>query len=272
MLDGFGSIFDTTGFVPRFDCGVWTQRHAWTHICGDLAIFLAYAAIPISLAILVVKRGKQLPFGGVIWLFVAFIASCGLTHLVESVLFFEPVYRLSAAMKVVTAIVSWATVFALLKVVPGVLALPELQAENARLRVSHDEKIQQTQVLSRTREELEARNLTLAKQRLITEQACRSAQVALWRFNPAGETLDLDAGDLAQTLIDAGSLPKESQETFLEELTSQVRLFAQSTGVGGSGRVQEPIHLSVGPGLTVIGCRLYPKAEDARLSGVVIQL
>jgi len=272
MLYGIGSIFDTTGFVPRWECGEWSLLHGWTHIIGDILIFLAYAAIPISLGIMAWRKGNQLPFGRVLWLFVAFIASCGLTHLVEAVLFYEPVYRLSAVMKVITATVSWATVFALLRVVPGVLALPELQKENAELRDNHDKNRERTQSLARTRKELEKRNLKFAQQRLITEQAYRSAQLAPWRYDPQSGALEFDADMLTQRLVNEGDLASDAQEVFRDQLRLRIKAFADEA-VGKPGeRLVAAAEIAIGPGLTLIGARDYPKAEDKRVSGVAIRL
>src|SRR5205814_447878 len=80
----------------------------WLHITSDLAIWLAYLAIPVVLA-LFVRRRRDVPFPRVFWLFGLFILSCGTTHLIEAVIFYEPVYRLAGVVKLVTAVVSWAT-------------------------------------------------------------------------------------------------------------------------------------------------------------------
>ncbi len=124
-------LLDTSGFPARWHCGVWSPGLGWTHIMADLGIWSAYMAIPLVLAFFVV-RGVA-PFPGIMWLFVAFIASCGLGHLLEAVIFWEPVYRLAGMWKVVTAAASWATVFALVPVIPRVSRLPGLERDNVRL-------------------------------------------------------------------------------------------------------------------------------------------
>ena len=58
----------TDGFVPRWECGAWTPLHGWTHIISDIAIGLAYAAIPTALSFFVTKR-KDVPFPPIFWLF-----------------------------------------------------------------------------------------------------------------------------------------------------------------------------------------------------------
>lgn len=123
MANPLGALLDTEGFVPRWECGDWTTLHGWAHILSDLAIFGAYAAIPMALIYFVSKR-KDVPFLPIFWLFGAFILACGSTHLIEASLFWEPRYRLSAAVKVFTAVVSWATVIALIRILPRALRIP----------------------------------------------------------------------------------------------------------------------------------------------------
>ncbi|HPF37804.1 MAG TPA: PAS domain S-box protein [Phycisphaerae bacterium] len=130
----FSSLFDTSDFPPRWYCGRWSSRLGWTHIISDLAIFSAYFAIPLLLVIFVRKR-PNFPFPRLLWLFAAFILTCGAVHFVEAVIFWEPIYRISAIIKVATAIVSWATVLALIPTMPRALALPGLAEVNKRLAV-----------------------------------------------------------------------------------------------------------------------------------------
>lgn len=133
-MNWFSSLVDTTGFPPRWQCGSgWTALLGWTHIVCDLLIWGAYMAIPCVLGFFVIRRKGDVLFPKIFWLFALFIFSCGTVHLVESVIFWQPVYRLSAATKVATAIASWATIAALIPVTPRALALPGLERINAKL-------------------------------------------------------------------------------------------------------------------------------------------
>lgn len=135
MKDLLGLLFGTDGFPPRWQCGDWSALHGWTHICSDAAIFGAYAAIPAALIYFALKR-KDVPFLPIFWLFGAFILACGTGHLIEATLFWHPWYRFSAAVKVTTALVSWGTVVALVRVLPQALELPGLAKLNREL--SHE--------------------------------------------------------------------------------------------------------------------------------------
>src|SRR5262249_38454844 len=105
-------LFDTTGFRSRWDCCDWTLGHAWLHILSDLAVWSAYFAIPCIIVYFVLRR-RDVPFPTIFWLFGAFILACGTTHLMEAIIFWHPVYRLAGVIKLLTAIVSWGTVGAL---------------------------------------------------------------------------------------------------------------------------------------------------------------
>src|SRR6266446_5848276 len=139
MLDFVRRLFSTDGFPPRWRCGDWSDLHGWVHVCSDIAIFGAYAAIPVALIYFVLKR-KDLPFPPIFWLFGAFILACGTGHLIEATIFWHPWYRLSGAMKLMTAVVSWATVFALLRIVPKALNLPGLAKLNENLVRESEER------------------------------------------------------------------------------------------------------------------------------------
>ena len=141
-LANLGLLFDTSDFPARWHCGHWTPVHGWFHIISDLAIAGAYSVIPVALAGYWWLKRKELTFPRLFWLFAAFIFSCGSTHVIEAIIFYHPIYRFSAVMKVVTAIVSWATVVALLRIAPQAIHLPGLQRANAQL----EEQLQKTRL------------------------------------------------------------------------------------------------------------------------------
>ncbi|QDK79518.1 two-component sensor histidine kinase [Spirosoma sp. KCTC 42546] len=114
LIEFFSRLTDSGDWPPRWFCGRWTDFHGWLYIASDLMIWLAYMVIPLILIrYLFVKKGVPLP--GVFWLFGAFILLCGLTHLIDVVIFWIPVYRISALVRFLTGIVSIATVVALFR-------------------------------------------------------------------------------------------------------------------------------------------------------------
>lgn len=151
IIDFFRKLFDTSDFPARWHCGNWSDGHGWLHILSDVLIFAAYMAIPIVLAIFI-RRRRDLPFPRVFWLFVAFIAFCGIGHLVEAIIFWKPLYRVSGLFKLGTAVASWATVLALVPTLRRALLLrspEELEREvEARTNDLEREKATLEAVLS----------------------------------------------------------------------------------------------------------------------------
>jgi signal transduction histidine kinase len=160
MFSLITSLFDTSDFPARWNCGQWTDVHGWAHILSDLAIFGAYAAIPLSIAYYVRSRKGEVIFPKLYWLFAAFILSCGLVHLVEAVIFWKPVYHFSGLLKIITATASWATVLVLIKHLPEAMALPGLAQVNQELA---------REVQQRKAAEEEVRRLNLALQNRVQE-------------------------------------------------------------------------------------------------------
>jgi two-component system, cell cycle sensor histidine kinase and response regulator CckA len=98
-----------TNFLPHWYCYVGNARLLWTNVISDLMIGISYVVISATLAQLVRRAGRDLPYTGFFWAFGLFIVSCGGTHFLEVVTVWKPVYWLSAAVKVVTAVASAGT-------------------------------------------------------------------------------------------------------------------------------------------------------------------
>lgn len=138
IRDIFFTLQDTSSFMPRWYCGNWTALHGWTHIISDILIGGAYMAIPISIFFLALRR-PDVPFPRIFWLFGAFIIACGSTHFIEAIIFWHPVYRVSALAKVATAVISWLTVLALIDMIPQALRYPGLEALNRKLQQANED-------------------------------------------------------------------------------------------------------------------------------------
>ncbi|MEO7991293.1 MAG: PAS domain S-box protein [Chryseolinea sp.] len=132
----FKSVFDTQSWPARWQCGVWSPFHGWLYILSDLTIALSYFLIPVILLYFINKRKQQASFRLIVLLFIFFILACGLTHLIDASIFWWPAYRLSALVRFVTASISLATVFALVKIAPHLLELksPETLEQTVRIK------------------------------------------------------------------------------------------------------------------------------------------
>ncbi|HEX4145675.1 MAG TPA: PAS domain S-box protein [Pirellulales bacterium] len=214
-------FFDTSGFPARWRCGSgWLDEPwlGWLHIFSDLGVWSAYLAIPLVLGYFILRK-KDLPFRKIFLLFGAFILACGTTHVMEAIIFWWPNYRLAGVIKLFTAVVSWATVIALVPVVPRVLAMrsPEELEREIEARKKADQALQdvnrelERRIASRTAELATANGvLQQERERFCTTLACIGDAVIA--TDTEGRVTFLNA--MAQTLT--GWTEEESQGTPLE--------------------------------------------------------
>lgn len=134
-------LFSSDGFIPRALCGEWNAGLIALHNFSDFLIWASYLTIPIILIKFANKRAHELPFPHLFWLFGLFIVACGTTHLIDIILFYEPVYRLSGVAKLFTAAASVGTVFALIKIVPSALLLKS--PETMQIEINERKKVEQ---------------------------------------------------------------------------------------------------------------------------------
>ncbi|HEX6333371.1 MAG TPA: ATP-binding protein [Flavisolibacter sp.] len=122
VLEFFRKLFDTGDWPPRWYCGNWTDFHGWLYIISDILIWSAYFAIPLVILKYISKRSEA-KFVRAYFLFAAFILACGSTHLLDAVAFWAPAYRLNALVRFITGLVSWITVFYMIRILPEATSL-----------------------------------------------------------------------------------------------------------------------------------------------------
>jgi chemotaxis family two-component system sensor kinase Cph1 len=130
--------FWSTDFMPHGCCYIWQPLMLWPHVISDALICVAYYSIPVILFAFARQR-RDIPFSSIFVIFGVFIMACGTTHLLEVISVWYPVYRLSAVVKIITAIVSVMAVYMLIPILPKALALPSLQAANEQLQKTSGE-------------------------------------------------------------------------------------------------------------------------------------
>lgn len=173
-MDIVRNLFDTSDFPARWHCGNWTPPLGWLHIGSDLVIAFSYFAIPAGLAYFAIRR-RDLPFGLLVGLFVAFILACGTTHLVEAIIFWKPVYRVSGVLKFMTASISILTAIVLIRSLPSLLSLPGLRGVVAEQRAELDRAGRLQQEVSAARDALERRSAEMTQRVRRTSAALSSA-------------------------------------------------------------------------------------------------
>ncbi len=105
-------VFGTAGFSPHGMC-LADSGIIQLDVMANAGIAAAYFALPVQLVVLSVHRG----FGGrrqlIGMLFASFILLCGISHTIDILTLFVPVYRFQVLELIATAVVSIATAFIL---------------------------------------------------------------------------------------------------------------------------------------------------------------
>jgi hypothetical protein len=113
----------SSDFLPHRYCYFNNPQLVWVSVVSDTVIALSYIAISATLALLVHRTRRDIPFSWVFLAFGLFIVACGGTHLMEAVTVWVPLYWLSTDVKIVTALASLATAITLPRLVPKTIAL-----------------------------------------------------------------------------------------------------------------------------------------------------
>lgn len=149
------NLFRSSDFRPLWQIGSWTSFHGWLYIVSDLLIWSAYFVIPLIILIYVYRQRQKIHYNGLYILFAAFILLSGATYLLDAVMFWVPLFRVSAFMRLATGVISWVTIYYLIKVLPQAFSLKsprELQEEiERRLRAEQEIKIKNERLLDAER-------------------------------------------------------------------------------------------------------------------------
>jgi diguanylate cyclase (GGDEF)-like protein/PAS domain S-box-containing protein len=133
-------LFTPSGLTPHGFCLLWQPGLIWTDAAADFATGLAYFTIPVALAT-IIRRQKDLLLRPILWLFVSFILVCGITHWLDVLTLWVPVYAVQGAAKAIGAAISVGTAIALCRVLPEMLSRPafaEFQQVHEKLRQGRD--------------------------------------------------------------------------------------------------------------------------------------
>jgi two-component sensor histidine kinase len=129
---GLREFFASSTLSPHGICLLWRPELIWTHATSDIIIGLAYFSIPLAISAFLYRR-PDVKFGWVLWMFVAFILLCGVTHFMSVLTLWQPLYAVEGLIKVATAAASILTALALWPLLPKVIALPNAATLQARV-------------------------------------------------------------------------------------------------------------------------------------------
>ncbi len=152
-------MIEHASYMAHGYCLLWKPWLVTLHALSDFLIFAAYFAIPVAIWIFVSKR-PNVELRGLARLFAAFILWCGLTHIINLVTLWWPIYEFQGWVKAITAGISVTTAILIFPLIPRALAIPspkELQLANADLAKEITAHKQTLRELEQARDELEQR-------------------------------------------------------------------------------------------------------------------
>jgi two-component sensor histidine kinase len=156
-------LLNPTGLTPHGFCLSWAPGLVALHAGSDAVIGLAYFSIPLALAAFIWQR-RDIKYGWVAYLFVAFIMACGTTHLLSILTLWVPAYGVEGLVKALTAGLSIITAAVLWPLIPKAVALPsaaQLTALNAELTRTIEEQARTTALLRESEAQVRQSNLEL---------------------------------------------------------------------------------------------------------------
>lgn len=149
------NLLSSDGFMSHGYCYMWMPSLVRLHVLSDSVIGLSYVTISMTLAVLVHRARRDIPFDWMILAFGLFIIACGMTHLMEVWTLWNATYWLSGYIKLITAVVSIATAIALPPLVPKTLTLIRTAKLSEERRVKLENANQELESLYQRVKELD---------------------------------------------------------------------------------------------------------------------
>jgi two-component sensor histidine kinase len=226
------AFFATGALSPHGICLLWRPELIWTHAVSDTLIGVAYFSIPLALSVFV-RRRPDVKFSWAVWMFVAFIMLCGVTHFMMVVTLWRPLYGIEALVKAGTAAVSLVTALALWPLLPRAIALPSTAKLEASL-AERDTALAELRAAMDTMVEMREHE---ARQKLLLDELNHRVKNSLTAVQSIA----------AQTFADAQEV-RPAHDLFVERLmalSTTHNLLVQHEW--GGARFQELVHATLKP-------------------------
>ncbi len=169
----FATTFGSEMFMPHTACYLQIPSLIRLHLISDMLIGCSYVAISGTLAYLVYRARRDIPFHWIFLAFGMFIVACGMTHFMEVLTLWTPTFWLSGYIKLVTAIASVATAVILPPLVPKTLALVQSAKISEERKIRLEQANVELDTLRKSEQErmLEALRVSEERYRVVTDAA-----------------------------------------------------------------------------------------------------
>jgi signal transduction histidine kinase len=144
-MDLFRRVFFSDEFMPHGHCYLWNPGLVWLHLVSDAIVGAVYATLAFLLYRLV--RRVHVPHRALLVSAGVFLGACGLTHLMEVVTLWDPLYWVAGGVKAVTAVASVATLLLLSPLRSKVKEIANAAQISQDLKVQLREKSSEAQAL-----------------------------------------------------------------------------------------------------------------------------
>lgn len=217
-------MIDQASYMAHGYCLLWKPWLVSLHAISDFLIFAAYFAIPVAIWIFVSKR-PNVELKGLARLFAAFILWCGITHIINLVTLWWPIYEVQGYVKAITAGVSVFTAVMIFPLIPKALQIPspnELLIANTELAgeiAAHKRTLAELEEAKRdleARVEARTRELSDATDRFRT--LFEHAPVAMLMADKSGTISQVNAAAEALFKSDKTGLVATSVDSLLPEV------------------------------------------------------
>lgn len=259
-------------YMPHGMCLLWEPWLLLLWGGSDLLIFLAYFLIPLAL-LKVLRARPDLNHRGLVWLFVSFIALCGLTHAVSIVTLWYPIYPLQGLLKLATGLVSATTAVVLFRLVPALIAIPtpgRLQEANLKLQ---EEIAAHEETLAKLR--LAQQNLEIEVEERTAELTQVNARLAVTTREAVHRSRNLIA--VVSSIARQSARSKTDIESFIDTFIGRLNSLADATAtvIKGQSHISadlgvvvrkqlEPVRLTYGDRVRVEGPSVETGSEAAQ--------
>tara|TARA_Y100000768_G_scaffold387507_1_gene379069 strand:+ start:1216 stop:2742 length:1527 start_codon:yes stop_codon:yes gene_type:complete len=228
-------------FMPHGHCIMWDKSLLTLHVGSDFIIFLSYFSIPFAI-FYYLKHKKNIPKSIVPYLFIAFILSCGVTHVFTIWNWWNADYWQSGVVKFICAAISSLTAVLLWVLMPKLLKVPtpaELEAVKQESELFQVESRNKSDILTSVTHEIRNHlNIMVGSSEILirdTTNKENEKEIKTMMYNNAlvldrllNDVLDLSKIETKQFGIvnEAFSLPH-----FIEELKSEYIKISKEKGI-----------------------------------------